>query len=176
MFVIYLLALINLTGFPWVAWSGSTWGGNEFGWPFRYLSAPLTEAQWDEAIEFRCYLQDHKPYKGFITPLASPWGHQVEEFRPWRLMMNVAAAALLAGAVVAAMGLRQRFRRRPLQFTVRYLLVLVTLGAAVAAILRSGDVILFYWNHRLTLYLVAFCVGAILLVGLVLKDRAANKA
>lgn len=161
--LVYFLGAVNLTGFPWVAWSGNMWGGNEFGWPFTYMSVPLTPSQWNEAVAFRRHFQGGEAYRGFVTPLRSPWGHEVEGFEPGYLAANIVIVAVLAASVFIVMYICQRFRERPMKFTVRYLLVLLTVAAAMTGGLGSGDVYLFYCRHTITMYLAIACAAAVVL-------------
>ncbi|NQT40282.1 MAG: hypothetical protein HQ581_22505 [Planctomycetes bacterium] len=171
---IYTLALANFTGYPWVAWSGNTWAGNHFGWPFTYLSTPATPSQFEEAVDFHYYCLDGEEYKGSVTPLTAPWGQEVEDFHVGSLLANLSIAVLLATMVPFLTQFTQRSRQRPPQFTIGSLFMLTALCATVSAAFRSGDVYFFYIAHRAALFAVAF-LGIVMMFALGLVRRRNEK-
>lgn len=85
--------MANITGVVFLAWSGSMWGHNEFGWPQTYMKTELSDSQWEEAIEFRSRLAD--PDNKGVTSLPL---HLVEEpytFETGTLAANIILCVIL---------------------------------------------------------------------------------
>lgn len=85
--------MANVTGTVFLAWSGSIWGHNEFGWPQIYMETELSDSQWEEAIEFRSRLSDPDNEGVSSLPL-----HLVEEpytFETGTLAVNIALCVIL---------------------------------------------------------------------------------
>ncbi len=147
--VLYSLLALNLTGFPWFAKSGSHWGGNEFGWPFTYASAPWNESQSQEAVEYRLYVHRMTEFTGYISPVLGPWNADIGEFCVSKLLANVAICGAIAFAL-AFVTRRLPMNRdgRLFQFSVVSLLVMVAVAAAVTEGLESRYAYFYVLTYR----------------------------
>lgn len=147
--VAYLLVALNLTSFPWFAKSGSHWGGNHFGWPFTFASAPWTDLQAQEAVEFRLFLHGMAEFTGYISPLLGPWNGDASDFSISRLVANLAICTALT---IAAWFV---FSRLPInrdgqssQFSITSLIASVGLLALLTTGLASRYLYFYFMTYR----------------------------
>jgi len=175
------IVMLNTVGFPFCQNPArrpfTAYGGNDFGWPFTYLSTNFTASQRQ---------QMRMPAGGYAFPasvaikpteLFSDQEHDIVTFSRVGLASNLAAwcAILLYAGVV--LELWQRQSRRSYPFTVRTILIMMTWICLTAGLSRSG---MFYrWCYLQNYYLWALgkqlVFVAALCIGVALATRYWNQ-
>ncbi|NQT36308.1 MAG: hypothetical protein HQ581_02400 [Planctomycetes bacterium] len=175
------IVLLNTVGFPFCENPArqpfTAYGGNDFGWPFTYLSTNFTASQWQQMR--RPDGRYAYPIHVAIEPTELFSNQDVVVFSGRGLAQNVAAwcAILVYAAVV--LELWQRQCRRSYPFTVRTILILMTGICLIAGLSRSG---MFYHWWYLQYYkfwvlgeqlmsIAALCVGVALAARYWIKVR-----
>lgn len=142
------VVLLNTAGFPFCENPArhpfKTYGGNDFGWPFTYLSTNFTDSQWQ---------QMQRPGGGYAYPARVAIGptellskQDIVTFNGRALTGNVIAwcAILVYGGLVLELCQHQCGRCRPLNR--RTLLILLTGVLLIGGLSRSG--MFHYWCCR----------------------------
>ena len=139
---LYATILLNVTGFPWTM--SPPGGGNIFGWPWEYLSSPLTSSQKTEAVKFRRH--HGKPQFG-LTPVWIGSVSKTEKFRLKALLGNVGFCLLLT-VLLEAIALSYRGLRMGTHgCSVLHLTLLGITLLWITFALRSGFVHTYYVYH-----------------------------
>jgi len=166
------MVLLNIVGFPFyhnpARYPFTAYGGNDFGWPFTYLSTNLTASQWQQmrTRDGRYLL----PSKVAIKPTELFSNQDVVTFSGKGLASNVAAWCAILVYAGVVLELWQRQCRRPCFFTVRTLLILTTGICLIAGLSRSGMFYRWWYLEYYTLWILgkqlisiaALCLGVAL--------------
>jgi hypothetical protein len=168
------IVILNTVGFPFCQNPArhpfTAYGGNDFGWPFTYLSTNFTVSQWQQMRR-----PDGRyafPASVAIKPteLFSNQDQDIVTFSRIGLASNIAAwcAILLYASVV--LELWQRQSRRSYPFTVRTILIMMTWICLTAGLSRSG--MFYHWCYlqyyrfwtlgKQLVFVAALCIGVAL--------------
>lgn len=184
---LYVLVVANLIGHPSVAWSGSLWTANHFGWPETYSTTALSPSQYAQARHI--YL--HRDFDSYVTPAPSPLHVQPEpkrdSFSMTSLVYNAWIALLIILGVIACAQCWQRSSRTNRRFGLRHALGMTACAACYHSLILSGPAWhFFYCNYTvvmISVLLSSIVAGLAFLVVLVLRiqrlghpDRSGERA